>query len=100
MQDFFYTFLWIVVYAMPSFVIQLILCFKVKNKFIRNIPLYITGVGVLLTVDVYFNFSGIHSGWRELAAFFTGFYTAIFALGIVAAFMVHKIYIKTKRKKR
>lgn len=100
MEDFLYTVLWVVVYSIPSFLIQLILCFKAKNRFFRNIPVYIAAAGWLLTVDTYFNFSGMHSGWNELAAFFIGCYVAIYTLGLVSAFIAYKFYNRFKNRQR
>ncbi len=100
MSDFLYTVLWVTVYFIPSFLIQLLLCFKVKNRFIRRIPVYITIAGFVFGVDMYFNLSGIHSGWHELGAFFVGCYVGIFGLGVVMAFVVFKFYIKRKNRNR
>ena len=100
MSDYLHTLMLMTIYTIPSFVIQLFLCFKAKNKFIRHIPSYLCLAGTILTIDVYFNFSGLHHGWRELAALITGFYTAVFAMGVLCAFLVHKIYINRKNKKR
>lgn len=98
MSDMAYTLLWVVTWSVPSFLVQLLLCFKAKNKFLRNIPVYFSAVCIILVVDMFFNFSGLHHGWHELGAFFAGCYTVIFALGIIAAFLVHKLYIKIKKR--
>lgn len=100
MSDYFATFLWIVVYSLPSFFIQLVFCFRVKNRPVKYIPVYLSLFGVILTVDTYFNFSGLHSGWNELAAFIVGLYTAIYLLGIAMAILTHIIISKIKAKKR
>lgn len=100
MTDCFYTVLWIVVYSIPSFLIQLLLCFKAKTKPVRFIPVYIAVAGWLFTVDTYFNFSGIHNGWNDLAAFFIGCYVAIYTFGVIMAFAAHKFYKYRKNKKR
>lgn len=100
MSDFLYTVLWITVYSIPSFLIQLLLCFKVKSRFIRHIPIYISVAGIVFSVDMFFNFSGLHHGWHELGAFFIGCYVGIFALGVAVAWLVYRVYIKRKSKKR
>ena len=100
MSDYFATFLWIVAYSLPSFFIQLVFCFRVKNRSVRYIPVYLSLLGVILTVETYFNFSGLHSGWNELAAFIVGLYTAIYLLGTVIAILTYKIILKIKSKKR
>ena len=100
MSDYFATFLWIVAYSLPSFFIQLVFCFRVKNRSVRYIPVYLSLLGVILTVDTYFNFSGLHSGWNELAAFIVGMYTAIYLLGTVMAILTYKTISKIKAKKR
>lgn len=100
MSDFLYTVLWITLYSIPSFLIQLLLCFKVKSRFIRHIPIYISVAGIVFSVDMFFNISGLHHGWHELGAFFVGLYTAIYLLGTVIAILTHKIILKIKSKKR
>ena len=37
MSDYLFTFLWVLTLASPSFIIQLIMLFKVNNKYIRYI---------------------------------------------------------------
>lgn len=100
MSDFLYTILWFAVYSIPSFIIQLFLCSKVKNRYIKNIPLYLTIAAVVFVLDMFFNFTGLHSGWHELGAFFVGVYVAIFASGVGFAFLVHKIYTIRKNRNR
>ncbi len=100
MEDFLYTVLWVAVYSIPSFLIQLLLCIKVKNRFFRYIPVYIAVLGWRVTVDTYFNFSGMHSGWNELAAFFIGCYVAIYTLGLISAFIACKFYNRYKNRQR
>lgn len=100
MSDYFATFLWIVAYSLPSFFIQLVFCFRAKSRLVRYIPVYLSLLGAMLTVDTYFNFSGLHSGWNELAAFIVGMYTAIYLLGTVMAILTHIIISKIKAKKR
>lgn len=100
MEDFLYTVLWVAVYSIPSFLIQLVLCFKVNNRFFRLFPVYILIAGRGCTVDMYFNLSGIHGSWHELSAFITGVYTAVFSLGVLSAFIVYKFYKFYKNRQR
>lgn len=100
MSDMAYTLLWVVTWSVPSFLVQLLLCFKAKNKFLRNIPVYFSAACIILVVDMFFNFSGLHHGWHELGAFFAGCYVAVFTLGVALAFAVHRFYIWRKNRKR
>ncbi len=97
MRDFLDTLMWFTVYSIPSFLLQLIICLKVKNRYIRLAPAAVSVAGILLGIDTYFNFTGLHSGWHELAAavvlIYTGIYTAGIVFGRLAAYII-------KRKKK
>ena len=79
LQDTFATLFWFAAGALPFFIVQLLLCFKVKNSIIRKIPLFVLILGALFAADMYFNFSGIHHGWHELGAFLIAVYVFVFS---------------------
>lgn len=97
MRDFLDTMMWFTLYSLPSFLIQLIICLKIKNRYIRLAPAAVSVLGILLGIDAYFNFTGLHHGWHELGAAFILIYVGIYTMGIafgrLAAFII-------KRKKK
>ncbi len=88
------TAVWFLSGAAPFFIVQLLICFKIKNRFFRFLPIYVLIAGAILTVDVYFNFSGLHSGWHELGAVLIAVYVFMFSVGDIAAWMVYYFRIK------
>lgn len=85
------TVMWFLLGASPFFIVQLLICFKVKNRFLRFLPVYIIGFGIILTIDVYFNFSGLHSGWHELGAVLMAVYVIMFSVGDAIAWAIYAI---------
>ncbi len=96
-SDVFATVVWFCAGALPFFLIQLVLCFKAKNRFIRKMPVFALIAGGLFAADMFFNFSGIHSGWHELGAFAIAVYVFIFSLGDIAAWVTYFIVMKRNR---
>lgn len=97
MRDFLDTMMWFTLYSIPSFLLQLIICLKIKNRYIRLAPAAVSVLGILFGIDTYFNFTGLHHGWHELGAaiilIYVGIYTMGVALGWFVAFLI-------KRKKK
>ena len=98
MYDYLFTVCWVLLWSMPSFLIQLLICFKIKNRFIRFIPWFISVAGFMYSIDGMFNITGLITGaWHELGAFIICCYTGIYTLGLLLAWIVYKIYKKKKR---
>lgn len=101
MSDYLFTFLWMLTLASPSFIIQLIMLFKVNNKYIRYIFFLPSVIGFWIAFDGCFRITGlVTDSWPELAAFIVAVYTAIYTLGLVLAIIVYKSIQYRNNKKR
>lgn len=86
------------------FGIQLFLCFKVKHKIIKRIPLYLILLGYLYCILEYSGIFGSYSAGalpgNELAAVLVGILLSIVFVGVTSAWIIYlfKIYYLNKRK--
>ena len=101
MSDYLFTLLWVLALASPSFIIQFVMLFKAKNKYIRYIFFLPSVIGFWIAFDGWFSITGLVTGsWPELAAFIIAVYTAIYTLGLVLAIIVYKLIQYRINKKR
>ena len=80
-------------------VIQCLLCRKVKNVFVRCIPVYICILELLFTVYVYFDPLDLFSGWDELGAVFLSVLTIPPAGAVLLAWLVWWVESAIRRRK-
>jgi len=89
------------VLAVVFFTIQLLLCFKAKKPMIKRIPAYIIllfGVFVLLIcIGVFGEGSGFLGNIHLIVAAILAIVGCIASIGILAAWIVYKIYIRRNR---
>lgn len=83
------------------FVIQLLLCFKVKNPLIKRIPIYfiiICGLFILLIcTGIFGTGSGFMGNVHLIVAAIFAIVVGIALIGIVAAWIIYKICMRKKK---
>lgn len=83
------------------FVIQLLLCFKVKNPIMKRIPIYfiiICGLFILLIcTGIFGTGSGFMGNVHLIVAAILAIVVGIALIGIVAAWIVYKICMRKKK---
>ena len=77
---------------------QLVLCFHVSRGWIKGIPLYLIGVGVLACAAAYFLFDHIYGA--AFAAVIYGVLLLILLLGDALAWLIYIVIRKQKLKNK
>ena len=80
------------VFIVP-YLIQLLLCFKAKNRHIKLIPLYLCILGALYSAMAYTEFFGLYDdgSWMSLKAVIYFICLAIISLALLLAKITHII---------
>ncbi len=84
-----------------SYLIQLWLCLKAKNKHIKLIPLYLCVIGAIYSALLYVEFFGLYrtGSWMQLEAYIYFIILLIIGLALLLAKITHIIYRAAKTKK-
>ena len=84
-----------------SYIVQLLMCFKVRNKHIKLIPLYICLLGVIYSALLYVEFFGLYrtGSWMQLEAYIYFIILLIIGLALLLAKITHIIVKATHRRK-
>lgn len=83
------------------YLIQLLLCFKAKNRHIKLIPLYLCILGAVYSAMVYTEFFGLYDdgSWMSLKAVIYLICLAIISLALLLAKITHIIAKCVQRRK-
>ena len=86
--------------AVIFFVIQLLLCFKAKKTIIKRIPLYMillfSAFVLLICMGLFGEGSGFLGNIHLMVAAILAIVGGVTALGILAAWIVYKLYTRKK----
>ena len=76
-----------------SYLIQLWLCLKAKNKHIKQIPLYLCVIGAIYSALLYVEFFGLYrtGSWMQLEAYIYFIILLIIVLALLLAKITHII---------
>ena len=74
-----------------SYLIQLLLCLKAKNKHIKLIPLYLCLLGTIYSALLYVEFFGLYrtGSWMQLEAYIYFIILLIIGLALLLAKITH-----------
>ena len=83
-----------------SYLIQLLLCFKAKNKHIKLIPLYLCVIGAIYSALLYVEFFGLYrtGSWMQLEAYIYFIILLIIGLALLLAKVTHIITKAIQRR--
>ena len=83
-----------------SYLIQLLLCFKAKNKHIKLIPLYLCMIGGIYSALLYVEFFGLYrtGSWMQLEAYIYFIILLIIGLALLLANITHIIAKAIQRR--
>ena len=83
-----------------SYLIQLLLCLKAKNKHIKLIPLYLCVIGAIYSVLLYVEFFGLYrtGSWMQLEAYIYFIILLIIGLALLLAKITHIIAKAIQRR--
>ena len=89
---------WIGIFAV-FFVAQLLLCFKIKNKFLKFIPACLIAVSYIIAIIFYIGgVSGLFPEGGTFAATFILLYSSADLLACILAWIIYFIALKIKRR--
>ena len=82
------------------YIIQLLLCFKAKNKRIKLIPLYLCVIGAIYSALLYVEFFGLYrtGSWMQLEAYIYFIILLIIGLALLLAKITHIITKAIQRR--
>lgn len=90
-----------VVLAILCFAIQLLCCFKAKKSAVRRIPVYIIlaawGFILLICTGIFGKDGGFLGNIHLVVAAILAIVLGIASLGNIAAWIVYKVYVKSKK---
>jgi len=83
-----------------SYLIQLLLCFKAKNKHIKLIPLYLCVIAAIYSALLYVEFFGLYrtGSWMQLEAYIYFIILLIIGLALLLAKITHIIAKAIQRR--
>lgn len=83
-----------------TYLIQLLLCLKAKNKHIKLIPLYLCLLGATYSAVLYVEFFGLYrtGSWMQLEAYIYFIILLIIALALLLAKITHIIVKAIQRR--
>ena len=83
-----------------SYLVQLLLCFKAKNKHIKLIPLYLCVIGAIYSALLYVEFFGLYrtGSWMQLEAYIYFIILLIIGLALLLAKITHIIAEAIQRR--
>ena len=83
-----------------SYLIQLLLCLKAKNKHIKLIPLYLCVIGAIYSALLYVEFFGLYrtGSWMQLEAYIYFIILLIIGLALLLAKITHIIAKAIQRR--
>ena len=89
-----------VVVFFVSYLIQLLLCLKAKNKHIKLIPLYLCVIGAIYSALLYVEFFGLYrtGSWMQLEAYIYFIILLIIGLALLLAKITHIIAKAIQRR--
>ena len=90
----------VILWPVAHGVAQCMLCRRVKNVFVRCIPVYICVLELLFTVYVYFDPLDLFSGWDELGALFTAVLTVPPTGAVLLAWLIWWVESAVRRRKQ
>lgn len=90
---------WSILWSALYFAVQLLLCFHVRNKFVKCIPVYLSVIGILFTLYIFFDPFGLEGVWHELAAVIVGVIIAYAISGVIAAWILYWIMSFIEKRK-
>jgi len=84
-----------------SYLIQLVLCLKAKNRHIKCIPIYLCVLGAIYSALLYVEFFGLYrtGSWMQLEAYIYFIILLIIGSGLLLAKITH-IIVKTIQRKK
>ena len=82
------------------FVAQMLLCFKVENKFMKFIPACLIALSYILAIILYIGgIAGLFVEGGTFAAAFILIYSSADLLGCLVAWLIYFIAVKLKNRK-
>ena len=83
-----------------SYLIQLLLCIKAKNKHTKLIPLYLCVLGAIYSTLLYVEFFGLYrfGSWMQLEAYLYFIILLIIGLALLLAKITHIISKAIQRR--
>ncbi len=86
---------WMIIGFVFLFAMQFLLCFKVKRKAVKCIPLYLIGCGFLYggatAMGLFGSYSAGDISGNELVGLFIIVITAVVSLGVLLAWLIYGI---------